>query len=224
MESIYVRTRQFDFLSLRLIKRVEVARYAEMAACIGAVGGDIHFNNGVVLKLIECCSRRTYYRVSRQLDDAIVAAAYANLILCTEHAKRLHAANLGFLDLETIVAIIKGRAEGGNNHLQSLAAIGSSTNNLERVLGRTPSVFAIRTKRVLLLAACLHARRQNSGCGDMQVVTVRVFLASEYLADYEPFQAAFDGLHFFYCTYLQTDRGEVFSYLLCIVGELEVAL
>ena len=74
MESVHVRARQFHFLTLRLIERVEVACDAEMAACIGSVGGDIYLDDGVVLKLIESSCRRTNYSIGRQFDDAINAA------------------------------------------------------------------------------------------------------------------------------------------------------
>ena len=112
-----LRLGQLYIHAMRLIVCVQVARYAVMAGSVGAVGRDIHLNHIVALHMIVLRRGNAHRRVCRQLDDAVVACADAYLVLRAQHAERLHAADLRFLDGERLVAAVEHCAQCGYDNV-----------------------------------------------------------------------------------------------------------
>ena len=86
----------------------------------------------VVLDMQILFSRHTDLRSGRQLHDAVVRRADAQLVLGAEHTERLHAADLAALDFELLVAPvgIEHGTHRGAEHLESLTAVGCAADDL----------------------------------------------------------------------------------------------
>ena len=110
---------------------IEVASYAVMAAGIGTVRRNIHFDKPVALNVIVLGSRCANLSVLRKYDDAAVVCADAYLVLSTKHAETLHATKLAALDGEALVAVIKLGANNGSNHLLSGSHVWCAADNLQ---------------------------------------------------------------------------------------------
>ena len=117
-------------VAIALQPGVEVAGHTPVRETVGTVGSDIHLDEPVALQMIVFCSRRTYDSVLRQYDDALVGRTDADLILSTDHTIALHATQLGLLDDELLITIIKHTAEIGHNHLLTSRHVRGTTDNL----------------------------------------------------------------------------------------------
>ena len=195
-----------------LIIGVQVARDAEMAGSVRAVGRDVHLDEVVALHVVVLRCGDAHGCIGGQFDDAVVAGADAYLVFRAQHAEGLDAADLGFLDGERVVAAVEDRAERGHDDVQSLAAVGCAADDLQRVLRRSGFGLSCAVGGL------------DGHCGDMQVVGVGMLHACEHLAGDESLQTAFDCLYFLYCTYFQTNGSQVFSYFFCAFLQVQIAL
>ena len=155
-----------------------------MRAGIGAVGGDIDFDEPVALKAVVLGSGCAHDSVGGQHDDAAVVGAYANLILGADHAVGLDAAQLALLDDELLVAVVELGAEGGHDDLLAGSHIGRAADNL------------------------LHLGGADVHGADVHVVAVGMCFAGEHLAHDKALEASLDGLYFFHAIYFETCRSE----------------
>ena len=114
---------------MRLVISVQVACYAVVRSGVGAVRGDVHLDDRVVLHLVILASGHTYRRVSRKDDDACVVGTYAYLVFCANHTERVLAPELAFLDRETLVAVIEHGADSGYDDFLSSRYVRRTTNN-----------------------------------------------------------------------------------------------
>ena len=104
-----------------------------MGKGISTIGGDVDFDHPVALQMIILSSRCTYYSVIREYDDAIVRSSDANLVLGTNHAQRLNAAQLGLLDDKLLVAIVEHTAQVSHYDLLACCHVRCSTDYLLRL-------------------------------------------------------------------------------------------
>ena len=110
----------------------------------------------------------------------------AQFVLGTEHAERLHAADLAAFDLEFLVAAagVEHRAHRGAEHFQPRAAVGGAADDLQRLA------------------------RADVDRGDMQVVGIGMILTGEHLAHHHARKAALDGLDLLKALDLESDVGQ----------------
>ena len=102
--------------------------------------------------------------------NAVVGCAQANLVLGTNHSLGGLTAQLGFLDGERLVALIKGGADGGHHHLLASGHVGGAAHDVER-----------------LLPAHVHR-------GHVQMIGVGMGLAGKHFANDQALQPATHGL------------------------------
>ena len=159
---------------------VEIAGNTPVAQCVGTVGGDVHLYEPVALQVIILGGRHTYHSVVRQYDDTVVRRTNTNLVLSTNHAARLHAAQFRLLDDELVVAVVEHTAQVGHNHFLTSCHVGGAAHNLAR--------FAL---------AQINSRH-------MQVVAIGMGFARQHLANIESLQSTTNALHLFECVDLQT--------------------
>lgn len=152
----------------------QVARHADVRGGIDPVGGQTNLNQIVVLDVEELLGRRTHDGIGRKLHDARVRRADTQLVLGTEHAERLHAANPAALDFELLLAAVgvEHRTYGGAEHLEPRTAVGGAADNLERL-------------------AASHVDRRY-----VEVVRIGMVDAGQHLADHDALQTAAYGFDF----------------------------
>ena len=147
----------------------QIASYAEVRSGVDAVGREVHFDYEVVGQIIELGGGGAGGGSAfGQHDDAVVRSAHTDFVLGTNHAKRFHAADFGFLDFEFFVTIVESGAHGSHHHGLAGSHVGRAAHDL--------GGFTV---------AKVHG-------GDVEVVAIRVFHASEHLADNDAAQAAAD--------------------------------
>ena len=170
---------------------IEVARHAIVRGGVDAVGRQVHFEHIVVVHAeIFGGGGAGGGSALGQYDDAVVARAGAYLIFGTDHAERFHAADFGFLDFELLVAVVERGAHRGHHHGLARGHIGRAAHYL-----------------LWCVAAQVHR-------GDVQVVAVGMFHASEHLAYYDAAKAATDVFHAFHAACFKADGRESRSHLL----------
>ncbi len=179
----------------------QVACHTIVRRAVDAVGGEVHLNEPVVVHAVVLGCWRAHDSVVGEHDDAVVTRADAYLVLGTYHAQRLLAAHLRPLDDKLLVAVVERRAQRGNYHFLACRHIGGSTHNLDR--GGTITQ--------------IH-------CGDVQVVTVRMFYASKHLAHYETAKSSANGLHALQTAHFKTQRGQCLAHLFGGQLHVDVAL
>ena len=199
LEICYARLGERDVDALGLVVGIQVACNAIVASSICTVRGDVDLDEGVVFHTKILLGRHTHRCVGWKHHDAIVVATYANLVFGTDHAQRLLATDLAFLDSELLVAIIEHCAYGRHDYLLTSGHVGSAAHDLQRF--------------------CIWS--YSCGC-DMQVVRVWVIHASDDFTYYQSFQTTFDGLYLLYFAYFQTNGSQDVCYLLCAVIERDV--
>ena len=97
---------------------------------IGTVGCDVYLDEPVALQVVVFCCGGTDNGILRQHDDASMVVANAYLVLGTNHAQRLYAAQLRLLDDKLLVAIVEHTAQVGHDNLLACCHVGSTTDNL----------------------------------------------------------------------------------------------
>ena len=163
-----------DIVSVGFEVGCRIAGYAVVRYGIGAVGRDVHFDDGVVLYAKIGFGRCADSRVGRQYHDAVVAGANAYFVLGAKHAERFDTAYFGTFDGETLVAGVEHCAYRCNDDFLSGSHVGRATHNLQRF-------------------ACAYIYG-----GNVQMVGIFVRYASQHFAHHQAFEAAFDGLYRFY--------------------------
>ena len=128
--------------------------------------------------------------VSLEEDDPRVVCAYAYLYLAAEHAVALDATYLALLDGEALFSCVQHRADGGYDDALACSYVRRSADDLQG-----------------LLVPYINGR-------DVEVVGVLVLDAGQHLPQYQPLQAARDGLYLLDTTGLKADRGERLCYSL----------
>ena len=162
----------------------QVAGHAVVAGSIDAVWGEVHLED-IVAGEVEIFGGGSAGGGSLggvDDDDAVMAGADANLVLGADHAVGGHAAHLGLLDGELLVAVIEGRAHGGDNHRLSGGHVGGAADNL------------------------LDGAAAEVDGGDMQMVAVGMSLTGEHLAHHQAAEAAADNVDGLYTVALQSFR------------------
>ena len=129
--------------------------------------------------MVVIAGRSAYYSLVRQHDNATVISADAYLVLGTNHAVALNAAQFATLDGEALVAVIQFGSHDSHHHLLAGSHIRGTTDNLDR----------------LSLPHIHHA--------DMHMVTIGMCLTRKHFANPKALQAAFYGLHFLYTVHLE---------------------
>ena len=143
-------------------------------------------------------SRRSWHCILGQHDNAVVTLANAYLVLGTNHAVRLDAAQLAFLYRETLVAVVELGAQRGNDHLLPCLDIGRAAYDL----------FGFTLSEV--------------DGADVHVVAVGMGLAGQHLADDDAFQTALDALYFLHAIDLQSYAGQGGSHFLSSQVEIDI--
>ena len=163
--------------------RRQVARHADMRSGIHAVGGQADLDQVVVLDVQELLGAHAHGGVGRKFDDALVRRADAQLVLGTQHAERLHAADLRAFDLELLVAAVgvEHRTDLGAEGLQPRTAVGGAADDPQR--------FAL---------ADVDRRH-------VQMVRIGMHLARQHLADNNSRKASLDGFDLLEALDLQAD-------------------
>ena len=164
----------------------QVARHADVRRGIHTVGREPHLDQVVVLDAEVVPGRRTRHGIGGKLHDPVVRGSDAQFVLGTEHAERLHAADLAAFDLEFLVAAagVEHRAHRGAEHFQPRAAVGGAADDLQRLA------------------------RADVDRGDMQVVGIGMILTGEHLAHHHARKAALDGLDLLKALDLESDVGQ----------------
>ena len=161
-----------------------------MTACISTVGGNVHLYQVVALQIVVLLGRDAHRSFLGEHDYAIVAGAYAYLVLGTDHAQTFHAAQLAALYHELLVAIIQLGAHYGNNHFLSGCDIGSTAHNLQGGF------------------------LSHIDSADVHMVAIGMLFACEDLTCPQAFQSSLNALNLLYTAYFQTYAGQCFCHLL----------
>ena len=162
----------------------EVAGDAVVRCCVDAVGGQIDLEHIVVLELVVFGGGGAGSNLVGDDDDAVVRGADADLILGANHAERLDAADLRFLDCEGLVAFaVEGCAYRSDDNCLTGSNIGRTADNLRR--------FA--------------AGKTEVDGGDVEMVAVGMLLACQHFADDDTAEAAAYRFDFFNSAGLETD-------------------
>ena len=198
LEVVVRRTVQRRLIAILLQPGIQVAGHAPVTQGVGAVGGDVYLNEPVALQMVVLGGRLAYGSVLGQHDDTLVAGADADFVFSTNHAARLHAAQLRLLDYKLLVAIVEHAAQVGNYHFLSGGHVGCTAYNLAR----------------LALA--------HIDGGHVQMVAVGMGLAGQHMAYIETLQAALDALHLFQGVNFQTRRRQRVANLLRRQVEVDV--
>ena len=169
---------------------IEVACHAIVRAGIGAVGRDVHFDYVVAVYVVVVGRLGAHHGVLWQHDDAGMVGTDANLVLGTDHAIALDAAQLALFDDKLLVAVVELCAEGSHDDFLPGCHVGRSAHNLLNFVG-----------------ADVHGAH-------VHVVAVGVGLAGEHFSHHESFQATFDGLHFLNAIHFQACGGKCICYFL----------
>ena len=179
----------------------QIAGHADVRCGVHPIGRQPDADQIVVLDPEILPGRHADPRIGRQLHDALVRRADAQLVLGAKHAERLDAADLAALDLEPLVAAagVEHRADGGAQHLEARTAVGGSAHDRQR--------FA----------------RPDIDFRDMQVVRIGMILAREYFAHHDALQAAPDGFDLFETFDFETDVGQYHRDLFGRKGRVEIA-
>ena len=172
-KSIACWTMQRCLHSTSLHPGIQITSHTIVRQRIRAVGGNVNLYHPVAFQMIVFSRRLTHRSVFRQYDDTVVRGTHTDFVFCANHTQRLNAAQLRFLDLELLVAVIEHTTQIGNDHLLTSCHIGSATHNL-----------------------LWFALTQVNGC-HMQVVAVGMCLTGEHLAHIQSFQSSFNCLYFF---------------------------
>ena len=166
---------------------VQVAGHAPMGGRVDAVGRDLVFDHRLGAELEVFLGRGADHGVLRQDHDALVVGADTELVLRADHAEGLHAADLGFLDLE-----IPGqdRADLGEQYLLACGHVGRAAHHRQG--------FA---------AAGIHR-------GDMEMVGIRMRLAGQHAGHHDPGESAGNALLLLHAIDFDADRGHRVRHLL----------
>ena len=186
-------------LAVLLEPSSQVASHAIVRSAIDAVRREVNLNHIIVVDAVVVARRGAHRHVVGQHDDAAVVGAHANLVLGANHATRLNATDFRLLDGKLFVAIVEFGAHSGNNHLLTGSHVRSTAHNL--------GGFAV---------AKVYS-------GDVQVVAVGVFNASEHLANHKTLQSALDSFNFFYAVGFEAQRCERCRHLFGCKLEIEIA-
>ncbi len=158
-----------------------------MGGRVDAVGGNFIFDDSLVLQLKVFLGGSADDGILRQHHDAGVAGADAQLVLGTDHAEALHAADLGLLDLEVSG---KDGAQLGEEHFLSGRHVGGAAHHLDGLGGAV--VYG----------------------GHVQVVAVRMGLAGEHLGHHHALQTAGNDFLHLNAVYLNADGGHGLGHLI----------
>ena len=130
LEVIHGRTVQGCLVAVLNEPGVEVARHTVVRAGVGTVGRDIYFDEPIALEAVVLGSGCANDSVGGQHDDTAVVMADANLVLGTDHAIGLNAAQLALLDDELLIAVIELGAKRSHDDLLAGSHIGGTADNL----------------------------------------------------------------------------------------------
>ena len=140
----------------------------------------------------------------------------ADFVLGADHSVRLDAAQLGFLDVECLVAIVKGGAEGCYDDLLAGCNIGSATNDLCN--GVPGLVFC--TKCAVCIGYPLRIAQIDGG--NVHVVGVGMHVTRQHLSDNKTLEATANGFDLFDTFCLETDGSKGCRSLLGCEVELQI--
>ena len=143
----------------------KVACDAYVRRSVDTVGREAYGYQEVVLDMQILLSGHTHASIGRKLHDALVAPAYAELVLGAEHAERLDAAYLAALDLELLLAAarVEHAADGGAQHFQTLAAVVGAADDLERSLRTHVDRGYVEVVGIGMILACQHLGHDHTG-------------------------------------------------------------
>ena len=170
---------------------IEVTGHAHMGNGIAAVRRKSDLKDGVRLHMEVFAGGGARHGLGIQDHNAVMRAAQADLVFRADHAFRRFAAELGFLDSKRLVALIERSSDGGHHHFLAGIHIGRTAHNVKRLV-------------------CAHIHR-----GDMEVVGIRMRLASEYFANDQSFQSTAHLLESFKALDLKTAIGQKIARLRC---------
>ena len=159
----------------------QVAGHAVVRRCIDAVRRDVDLQHVVRLDLIVFRRGQAHGRVSGQDDDAVVARTDADLIFGADHAERLLAAYLAFLDYKLLVAVIELCADHGHDNHLSGRHVRCATDDLQRFVAA-------------------HIDRSQ-----VQMIRIGVRRAGQHATRHESCQSTADGLHRLYAARFESD-------------------
>ena len=116
------------------------------------------------LKTQEILGRGARHCIIGKNHNAVVIMAYAKLILCAEHSKGLHTANLRFLHLK-FCAVREGKfcANSGQHHLFARSHIWRAAYNLQQLRSACIHLCNVQVVRIRMLHA-LHNLCNNYTC------------------------------------------------------------
>ena len=172
-KSIARRTVQTCLIAISAQPSIQVARNAIMRKRIGAVGSDVYLDNPIALKIIIFCSRLTNGGVFRQHDNTVMACSHADFILRAYHSVRLNATQLRFLYNKFLIAIVEYASQIGHNNFLAGCHIRRATHDLRRSFAS-----------------------QVNSC-NVQMITIRMNIASKNLTYIQSFQSTFNALNLF---------------------------
>ena len=174
-----IRTMQRCVIAILHQPSIQIASHTPMGKCISTVGSDVNLDDPIALQMIIFGGWSANNCIFGQDNDAIMTLANTNFVFSTNHAIRFNATQLSLLDNELLIAIIEHTTQIGHYHLLTSCHIRCTTDNLLR--------FSFPQ---------INGGEMKMGVGDI--------LACEHLAHKQPFQTAFDGLHFLQSIHLQT--------------------
>ena len=177
--------------------RIEVAGDADVRRCIHAVGCDLILDHGFGLEVQVVLGGSADDGIGLEHHDAGMVFADAELVSRADHAERLNAADLGFLDLEIAG---KDGAEGGEKDLLAGGDIGSTADHGDR-----------------LAVTGVHLR-------DVQVIGVRMRFAFEHFGHHYAGETSGDLFLFFDRIHLDAYRGDGIRHLGGSEIELKIVL
>ena len=176
---------------------IQIAGDTPVGGCIHAVRGNFIFDDRLGLEVEVLLGGRSHHGFFRKDHDALVGGADSQLVLGTDHSEGLHAADLGFLDLE--IAREHG-SDAGEEHFLACRHVRGAADDRQRFTG-----------------SVIHG-------GDVQVIGIGMRFASEHLGHHHAGQAAGHRLRLFYAIHLDTDRGHCIRNLLRSHVHLKIIL
>ena len=195
---------------------IEVTGNTIVRSCINAIGSYINSDLVVALEVIVLGCWHADGSISGENNNSGMVGAHTDFVLGTDHAVRFYTTEFSFLDGESLVAVIKGSAEGGDDDLLASCHIGSTTNDLcDDVSG-----FVLCAECAVGIGYPLCVTKIHGG--DVHMVGVGMYVACKYLSDDKTLETAADRFDLLDTFCLKTDGSKGCRSLLGCEVELQI--